>query len=215
MKNIVKCLLVLLGLIIFYTLIILYSPVGDFLKNKRAEVQYLNKIRKNPEDKNNYVMLNIIYSRRGEYDKALKIQKELIKNTEAGVNDYVFLADLFMKVDKDIGTYKDSAMKYLKEAQTCPDRSVSDLILIGNGYKRLREDSLAINAFEIALTKFSKDSAEYYNRLKKQVLNNIKAVKEIQKPQSKSFSKDTTYVTVLSKDSIEFIKVPPKNDSIE
>jgi len=215
MKNILKCLLFLLGLLIFYTLIILYSPVGDVLKNKRAELQYLNKIRKNPEDKNNYVMLNIIYCRREEYDKALKIQKELIKNTKARVNDYVFLADLFMKIDKDTGTYKDSAMKYLKEAQTCPDRSVSDLILIGNGYKRLGEDSLAVNAFEKALTVFSKDSAEYYNRLKKQVLNNIKAVKEIQKLQSRSPSKDTADLIILSKDTMEFIKVPPKNDSIE
>jgi len=215
MKNIPKCLLVLIGLLIFYTLIILYSPVGDILKDKRTEVQYLNKIRKNTEDKNNYAMLNILYCQREKYDKALEIQKELIKNTKAGVNDYVFLADLYMKIDKDKETYEDSAMKYLKETQTLANLSVLDLILIGNGFKRIKEDSLAINAFDKALTVFSKDSAEYYNNLKKQVLDNIKAVKEIQELQSISSSKDTSYIITLSKDTMEFIKVPLKNDSIK
>ena len=215
MKNIAKYISGSIVLLIFYTLIILYSPLGDIIKNKRTEIQYFKEIRKDPNNGNNYARLNILYFQEEKYEKALEIQKKLIKNTKAKVNDYVVLADLYMEIDKEGKTHKDSAMKYLKETQTWPDLSVYDLILIGNSFEKLGEDSLAIKAFDKALNVFSKDSAEYYNRLKTQILNNIKAVKEIQEIQSRSPSKDTAYIITLSKDTMEFIKVPPKNDSME
>lgn len=181
MRNVRNCILISIGLLIVYSVIILYSPAGDIIKDKRSEIEYLKEIRKNPKNRNAYASLSFLYCQKEEYEKALKIQKNLIENTKANANDYVVLTDLYKKIGKDKKFYKDSIMKYLREAQKLPDISVLGLILIGNGFKEIGEDSLTINIFNRALNRFPKDSASYYNHLKKEIVEGIEAIKREEK----------------------------------
>lgn len=179
--------------IVIWTILILLTPVGEFITDKREEIKYTREIKKNPEKTNPYTHLIGLYLMNEEYEKALNIKKKRLDIAPAKADFMLSIASMYTMLLEQNPRYEDSARKYLNKALAYPDSAYfNSLGMIGNIYYELGEDSLALVMYKRELSRFIDDTVKLLAKSqKKSIMNRIKKLKkEINVKQKKNNEKN-------------------------
>jgi len=166
-----------------YVFCAIFTPVGEYICNKREEVKYLREIKKNPNNIENYHKLTILYWKKNDYNNVLEwYKRQLSVDTTALAELHAQISNMFLIVGSDSlnkPSYRDSAFKYVRKAQMIGDEDPFVLSTIANLYKQLGEDSLALELYKEVLTQFHGDSLMLESKLFKQ--NLIESIANLEK----------------------------------
>lgn len=173
-------------MLFIYAFLNIFTPVGEYICNKREEVKYLRELKNNPNNPENYSKLAIFYWKENNYSKVLEsYKKQLTVDTTASAELYAQISNMFLIVGSnslDKPSYRDSAFKYVRKAQMIGDEDPFVLSTIANLYEHLGEDSLALELYKEVLTKFHGDSLMLDSKLFKQdILKNIENLQKNEK----------------------------------
>ena len=166
--------------------LVIFTSVGEYFCSKHEEVKYMREIKKSPENPENYHTLAIFYWKKNDYRKVLECyKKQLSADTAATAELYAQIANMFLIVGSTSNgelSYKDSAFKYVRKAQTIGDEDPFVLSTIANVYEQLDEVSLALDLYKKVLAQFHGDSLALDSKLFKQkLLKNIENLKKNEK----------------------------------
>lgn len=181
-KFIFTILITIVIIFCIYVFLTVFTPLGEYLCNKHEEVKYMREIKKNPSNIDTYNKLTILYWKQNDYSKLLECyRKQLSIDTTKQAELYAQIANMFLIVGSSNGepSYKDSALKYIREAQKIRSNDPFILDAIANVYAQLEEDSLALYLYKKALAQFHGDSLMLDSKLFKQEL--LKKIENLKK----------------------------------
>lgn len=178
MKTFKCCILTSIVLLIISTLMIIYTPFGEIIEEKRFANACIKEIKEKSSQVFAYNRLILFYENKRNYKKAIKTQKKQIRNTEPKPEYYLSLADFYGKIIPYKDSYRDSTVKYLKKAREFSKIRAFDLISIAENYQEIGKDSLALYLCNKALEVLPKDSASFYNHLKGEIIKEIELLEE-------------------------------------
>lgn len=156
----IKVIIIVVVVLVIYIFATLFTPVGDYLLNKRKEIKLSREIRKKPEELHYYHNLEYLYLQKGNYDKAIEIMKKKMKSNPTP-HSIAHIAELYIMAGNIYGKeslFSDSAKKYADLALNMDTLNYVTLRVLASIYEELKKDSLAINLYKRALTAFRDDS---------------------------------------------------------